>query len=335
MVQPHKVAGNPTNGQRRIVATYDYTDERGVLLYQVVRYDLKDFRQRRPNGNGGWLWNLEGVRRVLYRLSELLAADPGRPVFILEGEKDVDQLARLEIVATTNAQGAGKWRPEYSEALRGRHIIILPDNDTPGRSHAAAVAASLEGVAASVRILELPGLPPKGDVSDWLAAGGTKEELLTLAQRGDAWEPPPDEHKTSPTGEYQGDPKPWEPPIPLGEVPAADAFTVSVLPRALVAFVEDVARARHCPLDYVTVPLLTIAGGAIGNSRALEIKPGWREHPCLYGAGCVVKPRTTRRNLYSRSVTQQPARHRGWSLGPIYIGLSEAYNRCIACARGR
>lgn len=83
-------------------------------------------------------------------------------------------------MATTNAGGAGKWRDEYGEYLRGRSVVVLPDNDEPGREHAAKVARSLQGVAAGVRVLELPNLPPKGDVSDWLDAGGLVDELLVL-----------------------------------------------------------------------------------------------------------------------------------------------------------
>jgi putative DNA primase/helicase len=165
-----------------IVAVYDYADEQGALLFQVVRREPKDFRQRRPDGDNNWTWKLGQVRRVLYRLPELLTADPSALVFVCEGEKDCDRLAALGLVATTNSGGAEKWRDEYSESLRGRRVVIVPDNDQPGERHAAQVAASLRGIAASVRILRLPSLPAKGDVSDWLAAGGTAKELLRLAQ---------------------------------------------------------------------------------------------------------------------------------------------------------
>jgi hypothetical protein len=141
----------------------------------------KGFSQRRPDDAGGWIYKLNGVRRVPYRLLELLAADPSQLVFIVEGEKDADRLASLGFVAATNAGGAGKWRDEFSGFLRGRNVVIIPDNDESGREHAAKVARSLQGVAASVRVLELPNLPPKGDVSDWLDAGGVVEELLVLA----------------------------------------------------------------------------------------------------------------------------------------------------------
>jgi putative DNA primase/helicase len=175
----------------RIVATYDYRDESGRLLYQAVRIEPKDFRQRRPKDGGGWEWKLAGTRRVLYRLPELLAADPNAIVWKPEGEKDTDNMRAIGLVATTNVMGAGpgKWKREYAEALRGRHCVVVPDNDQPGRDHAEAVANSLAGIAASVKVLALAGLPDKGDVSDWLAAGGTADELVKLAEAAPEWTP--------------------------------------------------------------------------------------------------------------------------------------------------
>jgi putative DNA primase/helicase len=175
-------------GEKRVVAAYDYKDEQSSLLYQAVRFDPKGFSQRRPDGAGGWIYKLNGVRRVPYRLPELLAADLSQIVFIVEGEKDADRLFSLGLLATTNAGGAGKWRDEFSEFLRGRQVVIIPDNDDPGRDHAAKVGRSLQGVPASIRVLELPGLPPKGDVSDWLDAGGVGDELLALADAAPLYE---------------------------------------------------------------------------------------------------------------------------------------------------
>jgi putative DNA primase/helicase len=171
----------------RIEATYDYRDEAGALLFQVVRlHSPKEFPQRRPDGAGGWMWNVKGVRRVLYRLPELLA-EREAAVFVVEGEKDADRLRGLGLVATTNPGGAGKWRDEYNESLRGRKVVILPDNDDAGRKHVEQVARSVHRVASEVRVLDLPGLPEKGDVSDWLAAGGTAEQLLELAEATPLW----------------------------------------------------------------------------------------------------------------------------------------------------
>jgi len=163
-----------------VVATYDYRDSAGKLVFQVQRRQSKKFVQRRPNGKN-WIYNLDGVDRVLYRLPELLASSNDTWVLIPEGEKDVDNLRRRGYVATTNAAGANAaWLDSYSESLRGRKVCILPDNDGPGRQHANAVASHLVGVAADVRLLALPGLPVKGDVTDWLDAGNDPKTLLDL-----------------------------------------------------------------------------------------------------------------------------------------------------------
>ncbi len=174
---------------KQIAATYDYQNEQGKLLFQAVRYEPKGFSQRRPDGKDGWLWNLDGVRRVLFRLPELLAAHPSATVFVCEGEKDADRLRKLDLVATTNPQGAGKWRDDYNQFLKDREIVILPDNDNAGRNHAQTVARSLYRVAASVKILNLPGLPEKGDVSDWLNAGNSVENLCAMVDYLPQWTP--------------------------------------------------------------------------------------------------------------------------------------------------
>ena len=181
--------GNGRKAPGKIEATYDYRDERGELLFQVVRYKPKDFRQRRPEEGGGWNWSVKGVRQVPYRLPELLAAEAQQAVLVVEGEKDAGRLAKLGLVATTNAGGAGKWKPELSEYLKGRRVVVLPDNDEPGRQHAEKVAGSLFGVASSLRIVHLPGLAEKGDVSDWLDHGGTRQELLDLVEATPEWKP--------------------------------------------------------------------------------------------------------------------------------------------------
>lgn len=162
---------------------YDYPDEDGHLVYQVVRRYPKGFRQRRPDPNrpGHWIYNMKGVRRVLYRLPQVLAAvKTGERLWIVEGEKDADALANLGLTATTSPMGAGKWRSEYSKSLEGARVVVLPDNDEAGREHARDVVKSLLPMAAEVRILELP-VAEKGDVSDWLLSGGTADELKELA----------------------------------------------------------------------------------------------------------------------------------------------------------
>jgi 5S rRNA maturation endonuclease (ribonuclease M5) len=189
---------NGAGARPNIVATYDYTDEHGDLLSQVVRLDPKTFRQRRParpddppdRVKDGWIWNVKGVRQVPFRLPELIEALAlERRVFIVEGEKDVLTLAHYNITATCNAGGAGKWRDEFAELLAGADVVILPDNDAPGHDHAGAVARSLAGNGAHIRVVELPDLPDKNDVSDWFAAGGTVEAFNDLVEMAADWTP--------------------------------------------------------------------------------------------------------------------------------------------------
>ena len=170
----------------KIIATYDYTDEKGKLLYQEVRFNPKDFRLRRPDGKGGWIYNLKGVRFVPYRLSEVLKAET---VFITEGPKDADNLRKLGLTATTNAMGAGKWKKAYNQFFKNKNIIILPDNDSIGEKHALEVAKNLYAIAKSVKIIDLPGLAEKGDISDWLEQGHTKDELLWLVKKTPEFKP--------------------------------------------------------------------------------------------------------------------------------------------------
>jgi hypothetical protein len=183
----------PTRSLKTVAATYDYTDEDGALQFQVVRYKPKEFRQRRPLENGQWAWNLDGVRRVLYRLPELIeAVAAGHIILIPEGEKDCDNVRSLGFAATNCAGGAKKWRDDYNEHLRNADVVLLPDHDESGREHAEHVAASLHGIAKRVRVLDLaqvwPECPKKGDVTNWIEDGdGTREKLTTLIEALPTW----------------------------------------------------------------------------------------------------------------------------------------------------
>ena len=169
-----------------IQEVYVYQDKAGKPLFEVVRFFPKDFRQRRPDGE----WGLGGIKPVLYHLPLVKKAiTDGETIFIVEGEKDCDNLRQLGLVATTSPMGAGKWRSYYSNSLQGADVVIIPDNDQPGEEHAEAVARSLKGKAKSIKILRLPDLKEKGDVTDWLSTGGTKEELLKLAADTEEWKP--------------------------------------------------------------------------------------------------------------------------------------------------
>jgi len=174
----------PEDGpQRRIVATYNYRDESRALLYQVVRYEPKTFRMRAPGGLGAqWKWRMEGVRRVLFNLPKILG-HPEAGVLFVEGEKNALAAERLGFLGTCIAGGAkADWAVGYSEALRGRDVTIVPDADEPGRLFARRVAGCLLGFVSRLTLLHLyPGNVTDGsDLSDWVAAGGTRKALGDL-----------------------------------------------------------------------------------------------------------------------------------------------------------
>lgn len=166
---------------------YDYHDEHGKLIFQVIRLPGKKFRCRQPLEDGRWTNNLNGVERVLYRLPQLKEARSAstieiQTVFICEGEKDVETLERQGLFATCNPHGAGKWRDEFSKSLAGLNCVVIPDNDDAGRKHAETVCKSIQPYAASVRVLELADLREKGDVTEWFDADHSKEEFIHLAE---------------------------------------------------------------------------------------------------------------------------------------------------------
>lgn len=267
--------GNNGSAKPRIVVTYGYRDEAGNLLFQSVRKEpgpngkKKTFVQRRPGPNGDWIWNVDGVRVVPYRLPELIAK-PTLVVFIPEGEKDVENLMRIGILATTNAGGAGKWTAQHATFLHGRGVVVLPDNDEAGRSHALQVAQSLMGIAKWVRIVELPGIPEKGDVSDWLAAGGTKDELLKLAKVVPVWAP-------------SAAPRPWPEIMSFDKLDLPD-FPTYVLPPVLRDWVEAESHATQTPADLAALLALAVCSSMIARLVVVVPRPGWPEPTSLYVA---------------------------------------------------
>ncbi len=191
---PPRSRDKPFEDRPRTLATYDYKNADGKLVFQVVRQQPADrgktFKTRRPDGAGGWIWNLQGVEPLPYRLPELLQTlCTGKMVLAVEGEKDVDNLTKLGFTATCNHGGAGKWREEHSKYFpSGAKVTIIPDNDGPGKKHGEEVNKQLQARGCETRIIDLPGLPEHGDVSDWLDTGHTKEELLKLIVS--AWDKP-------------------------------------------------------------------------------------------------------------------------------------------------
>ena len=205
---PPKANSKRAAGLRKVVAAeYSYHNADGALAFVVQRVEhqkadgsfvtkggkrKKTFRQKRPDPDrpGKWIWNTEGAPIVPYRLPEVVRAiTDGRTVLVVEGERCVDAIWKLDVPATTNAMGAGKWRPELNQYFAGADVILVPDNDDAGHKHVQDVGTALSGTAKRIRVLMLPGLPSKGDVADWLAAGGTRGALDELVDQAPDWQP--------------------------------------------------------------------------------------------------------------------------------------------------
>jgi hypothetical protein len=206
------------SGGRIREATYIYRDERGKPLFAVFRSRLptgkKSFSQHPPDGSGGWKFGsgcMDGVRLVPYRLPELVEADPAETIWVVEGERDADRLAAEGLTPTCNPMGAGKWRDEFAPYFANRNVVVIPDNDPAGLKHGITVCASLKPGVASLKLLELPDLPPKGDVSDWLDAGNTIDELGRLAHACPEWDPAAE-------GLVEEKPEPRRRPAHLGDL---------------------------------------------------------------------------------------------------------------------
>lgn len=164
---------------RKIVKVYPYVDETGELLYEVVRYEPKDFRCRVPSGGGKFKWNMEGVRKVLYRLDRIVESED-ETIFVCEGEKDVETCVRLGLEATCCQGSVNGWDVKFANVLKRFRVAIMAHNDDTGRAYAAKVAMSCDGVAKDWRVILLPGLAEHGDVTDYIDAGHDVKQLVSL-----------------------------------------------------------------------------------------------------------------------------------------------------------
>ncbi|MBW7989802.1 MAG: DUF3987 domain-containing protein [Planctomycetes bacterium] len=262
------------SSQRREVAHYNYTDESGNLLFQKVRYEPKDFLCRVPDGAGGWAYKLNGVRCVLYRLPDVIKSPV---VFVCEGEKDCDLLAQHGYTATCNYDGAGKngkkWKSEYNPFFTNKAVFILPDNDGPGRKHTATIYEGLKDIATDCRIVELPGLPDKGDASYWFANGGTVEQFNLLLT--DAPEGLPESFAF--TESTDSTVKPHQP------------FPVDCIPEPGQTLIRNIAESVNVDISFPAAAYLAVCAGLIGASRKVQIKRGWYE-PSIIWAAIIGRP---------------------------------------------
>jgi 5S rRNA maturation endonuclease (ribonuclease M5) len=256
--------GNDKEERGQIVCAYDYTDEGGKVIFQICRKDPKsDFPVRRPDGRGNWIWNVQGVSRVLYRLPEVLKA---QTVCVAEGEKDCDNLVKLGFVATTNPFGAGKWRDEYSETLRGKDVVVfgdVGDNDGAGERHTKQVIESLAGKAKSIKRVKLPD--GFHDVSDYIAslphetAGDTIRKLIDETPKVETRSAADDEQTdltslSSCAVDYPAPPDEAAYYGLAGEIvrriePQTEADPVALLVQTVVAFGNVIGRNAHAIAD--------------------------------------------------------------------------------------
>jgi AAA domain/Zinc-binding domain of primase-helicase len=199
---------------------HQFVDEMGIVVYEKLRFEWKgvdggkrkDFSSRRPaRGADEWVYKLEGIERVPYRLPEVIdAIADNETIWICEGEGNADAVRALGLCGTATDCGAGVWPAELNRWFRGADVVILQDNDPqqidkktgkpryhkdgrpviPGKDHTQAIGRALLPYARSVRVLEFPELPPKGDVKDWAEAGGTAEQLIARVKaEARAWAP--------------------------------------------------------------------------------------------------------------------------------------------------
>jgi putative DNA primase/helicase len=192
---------NLTDKKKTIEEVYSYKDEKEKLIFQVVRYEPKEFKQRRPDPDkaGEFIWNLKGVKRIIYNLPEI-TKKKDKIIFLCEGEKDCDNLAKIGILATTNSGGAGKWRSEYNPYFREREVVVPPHNDDTGENHLQVVGKNLMGIAKKIKVLRLPGLEKGEDISDWLDRGGDMEKLFELIRTAPEFIPLPEEEEKESEG---------------------------------------------------------------------------------------------------------------------------------------
>jgi hypothetical protein len=248
-------------------SVYPYVDTDGDLLYEIVRYPGKDFNMRRPDGKGGWIWNLDGVPRVLYNLPALRRADIA---FITEGEKDADTLtAKLHLdkpkpngptlVATTNSGGATNWNPKDGRNFKDKFVVVFEDNDDAGRERSDLVLPSVHPYARNLKLIRLPGLKPGGDVTDWLLEH-SERDLHDLIKKTKFWRPEAQVENTI-TGKRRAR-------GPQHSDPAATAQEEDVLRPDLVCLADVEARAVEWLWEpYIPARMLTMISGDPGAGK--------------------------------------------------------------------
>lgn len=341
---PKKINNVSLAPEPKIVKTYDYTDENGKLLFQSVRYDPKDFRQRRPDGKGGWINSLKNadrvfvVRLVPYNLPGIIKS---KSVIIVEGEKDADNINALGLTATTSPMGAGKWeitdketgevKKPYNEFFKGKRVVILPDNDIPGRKHGDMVANNLKSIAESVKVVEIPGLdgtPGNKDVSDWLANGGKKEKLIEIIKTSPEYVIPiqPENTETISTASSTVSVETWPEPIPLNNYSALPSFPTESLPSPGREMVETVAKVIQVDPAIAACLYLAALSTGLGGKFRIDLKT--HTEPCNLYLSPMLD--SGERKTGTTSIMVAPIyQHEAQKADEMKAEVREAYNKHI------
>jgi hypothetical protein len=252
---------------------WEFTSPAREVLY-IQRHKREYYRKAGENRWVTYRGVLDDIAQVLYRLPELIdGVRSGKTVFHLEGPKDVETARkRLGVVATTSGS-TSSWRPEFRAHYTGADVVVIPDNDVPGRKYAEAVAQDLLQVAKSVKVVHLPDLPEGGDLTDWLDLGHTPEDFFTVVEETEIYAPEEEE--------------PWPEPIPIEvKLPDVMGFDPSLLPVPLRGWVKDVSeRMDNAPPDFAAAATVVVAAALLG--RKVGIRPkrqdDWTVVPNLWG----------------------------------------------------
>ena len=264
------------DNDRRLVATYNYTDENGNLVWQKLRYEPKGFTVRRPTDDGGWEYNLKGIAPMLYNLPGVVQSDT---VYLVEGEKDVDNLKELGLVATTAPFGAGKWDDSFHKYFTGKTVYIIPDNDKAGREHAEKIRRQLTGVASTVKVLDLcmgyPLLKVKGDISDVILEIGTEQTKELLQQ---LIENTPE--AIFGTGESTETSQEWKfSPFEDIDLPP---FPLDCLPELLQQYVKTISDNLATPVEMAVMISLAMLAVCLQGKVFVQAKEDYIESTNLY-----------------------------------------------------
>lgn len=254
---------------------WPYTDAAGNEVGRILRWETSAGKEMRPINRTQAGWTLTGITRPrpLLNLPALLAA-PEAPVYVVEGETCVDALESFGLLATTSAGGANAAKQTDWSPLSGRRVILMPDNDATGRKYAEDVLHMLAALNANVSIADLDGLPEGGDVVDLInqcvcddEKTGLREEIAMLPDELSTHLPSESTGTTVPTKDYQ--------PFPTEE-----------FPKTVADYVTESAAATGCDPAFIALPVLTLLGAAIGNSRRLSVKSTYHV-PAILWTGIV------------------------------------------------